>query len=137
MLYVTQSHRFYVALLIEQGVGLTFNIFSYDAASFQCRVTALHVTPKSHDLCCTSNIVAVGQTFNVFSYDAVWTENWTHHLPNAGRMRYLLRHRRGLYFDIGSKNDRYRRVPPLAGCKIRKLYAVIKSAVLMTRKYYK
>ncbi len=34
-------------------------------------------------------MAAVGTTFNVFSYDAVWAENLTLHLPNAGRMRYM------------------------------------------------
>ncbi len=51
--------------------------------------------PYSYYLFRASDIAAVGTTFNVFSYDAVWAENWTHHLPNAGRMRYLLRHKRG------------------------------------------
>ncbi len=35
--------------------------------------------------------------FYVFSYDAVWAENWTHHLRNAERIRYQLRHRHGFY----------------------------------------
>ncbi len=43
------------------------------------------------------DIAAVCTTFNAFSYGAVWADNWTHHLPNSGRMRYLLRHRRGWF----------------------------------------
>ena len=35
-------------------------------------------------------IAAVNTTFNIFSYDAVWTEHRTHHLPDAGQMRYML-----------------------------------------------
>ena len=40
------------------------------------------------------NIVAVGKT-TCLSMTQFWAENWTNHLPNAGRMRYLLRYRRG------------------------------------------
>ncbi len=29
----------------------------------------------------------------VFSYNAFWAENWTHHLPDAERMRYVSCHR--------------------------------------------
>ena len=38
----------------------------------------------------------------LFSYDAVWAEYWTNNLPNAGRMRYQLCHRRGLpeYIEV-------------------------------------
>ncbi len=49
----------------------------------------------SYYWCRASDIAAVGTTFNVFSYDASWAENWTYHLPNAGRMRFQLHHRRG------------------------------------------
>ncbi len=58
-------------------------------------LTVHGIPPYSYYLCRSSDMAAVGTTFNVFSYDAVWAENWTHHLPNACRMRYLLPHRRG------------------------------------------
>ena len=54
--------------------------------------------PPTH----TINVVhltSIGTTFNVFSYDAVLAENWTNNLPNAGRMRYQLCHRRGLNIE--------------------------------------
>ena len=39
------------------------------------------------------DIAVVGTTFNVFGYDKICAKNRTHRLPNAERMRYLLRHR--------------------------------------------
>ena len=41
-------------------------------------------SPNSYYKCSSSR-------YHVFSYAAVWTENWTQHLQNAGQMRYLLR----------------------------------------------
>ncbi len=59
------------------------------------------IPPYSYFYCRASDIAVVGTTFNVFSYNAVWSENWTHNLPNAGRMSYQLCHRRGLITGIG------------------------------------
>ncbi len=42
-----------------------------------------------------TNITAVCTIFNIFSYDAVRTDNWTDHLLDADRMRYVLSHRHG------------------------------------------
>ncbi len=64
----------------------------------ELRLFEANAFPPTHSnyLCRASDIAAVGTTFNVFSYDAVWAELRTHHLPNAGRMRYRLRQTRGL-----------------------------------------
>ncbi len=34
-------------------------------------------------IACGSDITAVGPTMNIFNYNAVWSENRTHHLPDA------------------------------------------------------